>query len=64
MELNSKEFFETTKPWIRLIIGLIYDLKYTTTVDDWSTKQSYMEADKHMVELEKSMRVTNLRCPN
>lgn len=52
---QNKEILNLVKPWVRLILGVIYDLKYTTTVDDWSTKKSYIEVDRHIEELEKSI---------
>lgn len=44
--------YKTARPWIRLILGVIIDLRYRTEVDDWSIKQSYILADEHLTEFE------------
>ncbi len=50
-QLNEKEY-RIVRPWIRLILGVIFDLRYRITVDDWSTKQCYYLADEHLTEFE------------
>ncbi len=49
--ITLSEYYEL-RPWIRLILGVIYDLKYADTVDDWSIKAAYVMADTHLTELE------------
>ncbi len=49
--IPEKEYREY-RPWIRLILGVVFDLRYRTEVDDWSIKQSYVLADEHLTEFE------------